>query len=493
MPQASPEPTTTTTTIISTEKKKVQLELHELPYDVTLQILDLLEPGEIARYAVLNRATARVGRDATVWASAARRHLGIAPADGGPRTARMVRDLARALTCRWWVSSGLFVAGVPVHRRSGFVHVRSRGGVEVELPTDGVEEVKGTAAEAAYVFGGRHADRAVPIAVPAVSLDFALDPAGPFPVGGLRLRVLHAAEPTPASSPPSSPASVFSLSSPPPSPPAPAALDEGADDACGAPAPGEARVTVRVNDQHVHTIVCRPDGRFTALEVGVPATALVTKPALNTVALEYDRARSTAGFWLRDVALCPTIVPLPKLSPRAYVFPLAAAPPPPLHNLFELPRPCWAAADTTRSPSPSPSPSSASASSSSSSAVSLLMSPLHPSMAAAAASPSPASPRFPRGRNPRHTRRAARAAAHAHAYHAQRPARSRSPRAAAPGAQGMVAGPGPAPGDVHHERPARPQKAGKRPKHMYHKQNHRRSPRQTPSPPSASRGGRHHR
>lgn len=409
-------------------------EFGHLPDDVMLQILDLLPPGDIATFATVNQSTCRVARDPAIWASAARRHLAVAPTHGGPRTAAAVRDLARSLLCHWCVTTGLFVAGVPVHRRSGFVHVSSRGGVEVTLGSS-----PDSAAEACYVFGGRHSHRAVPTSVPSLALNFALNPAGPFPVSGLQVRIVLAAEP-PLPPAPSSPLQQQGLSPPPVSSLAP-------------PAP-ETRLLIRMNDTVVSNVVCKPTTSFSVINLFVRPETLNTKPALNCLSVEYDRD-STTGLWLRDIALGPTIIPLPQLADDALEFPLATASLPPIDPLTAF--------DHVVCPS---SPPPLALSPPSSSRFSIPSSPSSSSSLSSSTSTS-SSPR-------RNTRRAGEGRGRGRPTSSPRTARASPPPAAL-----LDSSPSP-----QQDRHAKQHKGNKRSKNMYHKQNHHRSPR---SPHSGNR------
>lgn len=256
--------------------------LSTLPEDVHLQLLDLLPPAQIAVFAELSLATSEIAAAPSVWASVARRHLAVVPPIPHP-SASAVLDLARSLVYRWWVATGLFVPGVPVHRRKGFISASARGGVEIPLTPDG--------AEACYVFGGRHAHLSTPASAPAVDLQFALDPAGPFPVDGLVLRLHHAAEPVPSCDSP----------------------EEDPVDIADLPKHTHARVRVALNNVPLTELVISATGRFETVMVPVPARMLLSKPTSNVLTVGFDRA-SRAGYWLRDVTLTPVVLPPPPLA-----------------------------------------------------------------------------------------------------------------------------------------------------------------------------------
>lgn len=289
--------------------------LTHLPQDVVLHILDLMTPAQIVAYSQLCRLTAASATDPSIWASVARRHLGIAPPHSNTLSAKEVSRLATSLVCRWWLVSGAFVPGVAVHFRKGFAEIRPRGGVEVPISND--------AQESAYVIGGSHKDAAVPVAVPGVSMDFFLDAAGPFPMEGMRIRIVHASEPA---GPEDKPTATAHTAAPPMAP-----LNLGsAHVAWESPSPAattpvsvsvsdEARVRIKVNNT---TVVesCAPDAlEFSVLDISVAPELLQTKPRMNTLVIEYDRS-STAAYWLKEVTVVPHILPMPPVPKESLRF-----------------------------------------------------------------------------------------------------------------------------------------------------------------------------
>lgn len=327
--------------------------LPDLPDDVTYQILDMLQPKDIAAYSMLTQSAYKTAHSPTIWASAARRHLAIA--SSSCTTSPNVYSHARSLQCHWCVAKGLFVTGVPVHRRSGFVLVKGRGGVEVA-----VDNGNNSATEACYVFGGRFGNRAVPSQIMCMVMQFGLGAAGPFPVNGLNCRIIHAAEPRRkkkkslhANNHGKFPVNVKddmieneeededdenlehttydrkslvydndnSMNEE-------DEFDENKNEievlTTETDIIVQAKIIVKVNDQIVHQEVCKPALSFSELHIYIPPNVLVTKPALNTFSVEYER-ESTAGYWLRDVSLTPTILPFPPLSSNVFEFPLAVS------------------------------------------------------------------------------------------------------------------------------------------------------------------------
>lgn len=300
--------------------------LADIPDDVAHQILDHLSPADIANYALLNRATLKTVTDPFVWASAARRHLAIVSPN--LTTSSSLHDMAKSLACHWSVFTGLIAEGCPVHIRSGFAWVVARGGIEVPLHRD--------KPESAYVFGGRFSDRAVPSSLPSLDLHVALDPKGPFPVNGLRCRVVHAAEPCETDvigahahtirgcKNTNSDVQFESMHSS-------VKVSQHGDNQGqfhdrhinqGSEKLAEAQVTVKLNGHIITHMSCRPTTEFQAWEFNIPSDRMVTKPALNYLSIEYGRG-STAGYWLRDVAVSPTFLSFPELDIKWLDFPLA--------------------------------------------------------------------------------------------------------------------------------------------------------------------------
>ena len=298
---------------MGTTPRGTSAALPHLPHDVLLHILDRMTPAQTTLFSQLCTTTAAAAADPAIWASLARRHLGIAPAQHA-LSAATLSSLAASLVSRWWLATGAFVPGVPVHFRKGFTEVHARGGVERDV-ADG-------SSVAAYVFGGRHRDAAVPVAVPAVTMHFFLDAAGPFPMEGMLLRLVHVSEPAPHDPP------AFPSAFPPPAPPAPDAR------AC---APDVARVRIVVNGSTLLACAVPAGDRLHVLDVHVPPELLLTKPRLNTVAVEYDRA-SRAAYWLKSVDVVPCILPLPPIADDALRFA------PRVPDVMPLPRP-WARVD----------------------------------------------------------------------------------------------------------------------------------------------------
>lgn len=308
-----------------TKPAKPTYTLTSLPHDVLLHLLDQLSPAQIAAYSQLSRATAASASDPYIWASVARRHLGIAPSHISSLSAPAVSRLATALSCRWWLATGTFVQGVPVHFRKGFTEVRARGGIEVPVAPE--------RSDTCYVFGGRHKDAVVPVAVPSVSFDFSLDPAGPFPMDGMRIRLVHASEPVvedPAdlSSEVSSESLTDSLLS---SAPEMAGLSlgpgfyEGSEHDAVSPQSDRARIRVKLNNTTVIESTAPDPDVFSVLDVCIGPELLQTKPRMNTLIVEYDRT-STAAYWLKEVSLKPAILPVAPVSPESLVFGVQAAP-----------------------------------------------------------------------------------------------------------------------------------------------------------------------
>ena len=259
--------------------------LIHLPTEVQHSIFASLAPTQITSLAALTRSTTKVIADPHFWRVVSLHNLGTVPDEP---SAKSVRKLADSLVCRWWLLTGLFVAGVPVHRRSGFCQVAVRGGVELPI----VHPEK----ESCYVFGGQHEAAAIPVMNPSVSLCFYLDPAGPFPVNGMRLALVHTVEVPERDSDPNlsdldlGPAAIENFMQP--------LVDPFAS------------VTVRVNNKRLlHSF--RPEsGNFQVTHIQVPPDLLVTKPRMNHISVEYDRD-STAAYWLKDVSIMPSILPLP--------------------------------------------------------------------------------------------------------------------------------------------------------------------------------------
>lgn len=284
--------------------------LTHLPHDVLLHILDLMTPAQIAAYSQLCRLTAASATDPSIWASVARRHLGIAPPHSNTLSAKEVSRLATSLVSRWWLLIGAFVPGVAVHFRKGFAEIRARGGIELPISND--------AQESAYVIGGSHKDAAVPVAVPGVSMDFFLDAAGPFPMDGMRIRIVHASEPVdPQELPPTAADSAPSMASLNLGPAH--VMSERATSHITTPLTDEARVRIKVNNT---TVVesCTPEAlEFSVLDISVGPELLQTKPRMNTIVIEYDRS-SAAAYWLKEVTVVPHILPMPAVPKESLRF-----------------------------------------------------------------------------------------------------------------------------------------------------------------------------
>lgn len=277
-----------------------------LPQDVLFQILDRMPPAQIATYAQLNKAAFEAASHPSVWASAARRHLAVAPEH--PVTSAALLELAQTLVCRWWLLMGTVVAGVPAHFRRGFSDVCTRGGLELPIVSN--------ESDTCYVFGPQYRHRIVPALTPGVTLHFFFDAAGPFPVQGMRLRIIHAVR-------------------------QPRFDDERTDDlprgmahlSLSAPRyesvytePGEARVAIRVNSDTLFESFTPQGENFSVLDIDVSPDCLVTKPRMNTICIEYDRT-STAAYWLRDVSIVPSIIPPQHVDEEWLKFPQRNTPP----------------------------------------------------------------------------------------------------------------------------------------------------------------------
>lgn len=289
--------------------------LATLPQDVTVQILERMAPRDIARYGTLCRSTAASAADPLVWAAAARRCLGVARHDLTPAA---VRALAAMLVCRWSVATGLLVPGVAVHFRKGFSDIRARGGVEVPVEEGG--------ALCCYVVGDERRDHVVRVPVPRVEMDFSLVAAGPFPMAGMVLRVVHGSEAVSAADArhrasvgaqqraaehPTLTPQHLDLG-----PPHFATMHSAGGERDVHMGPTEARVSIKLNNI---TVVdkCAPEGFvFSTLDVPLPPDILRTKPRMNTLVIEYHRS-STAPYWLKEVQIVPAILPLPPVeTPR---------------------------------------------------------------------------------------------------------------------------------------------------------------------------------
>lgn len=177
--------------------------------------------------------------------------------------------------------TGVIVPGVPVHFRKGFAQIHSRAGHEILLDDAG---------NSAYVWGAKRKDDPIPLFMPGMELDFYLDVAGPFPMDGVRVRVLHAA--------------------------CEEEVVEGMHDdrAASMPkSPAVARVSIRLNEEDDREVHLEPSASFEAFEFVVGADALRTKPRMNRLFIEYDR-HSTASYWLREVMIVPCVLPMPKVE-----------------------------------------------------------------------------------------------------------------------------------------------------------------------------------
>lgn len=148
--------------------------------------------------------------------------------------------------------------------------------------------------ESAYVFGGRHAQRAIPVHMPSLSMDFFLDPAGPFPMGGLGVRIVHIAERGGED-------------------------DEGDSRSyVGLPASVQppldvARARIRLNGIVLEDVCLDVGNCFETTQLVIKPHLLRTKPSVNTLAIEYDR-QSSAAYWVKEVLVSPTIMPMPKID-----------------------------------------------------------------------------------------------------------------------------------------------------------------------------------
>lgn len=289
----------------------------DLPEDVVHHILGFLAPRDICTFASLSPNTQRILQDASIWSQVAHRQLRIQPAtisSTGSTSALSVsnvedlKHLVDQLMFHWHVSIGVLIAGVALHRRTGFSQVTPRGGVELKLSD--------SSSDSAYVFAGSFAHLAVPNASPALVLSFSMHEDGPFPTDGMRLRLMHAAEPATKQAP----ESVESTSVHNAIPDNPNKVTFHAsthpNDTFGL----HAKISITLNGHPIHHQLLSPSFDFELTQLHIPAHLLVTAPAINVLAVEYDRS-STAGYWLRDVTLAPTIATLPP-PPENFPLPL---------------------------------------------------------------------------------------------------------------------------------------------------------------------------
>eukprot|EP00177_Eucheuma_denticulatum_P008089 GFKZ01014744.1.p1 GENE.GFKZ01014744.1~~GFKZ01014744.1.p1 ORF type:complete len:412 (-),score=61.71 GFKZ01014744.1:360-1595(-) len=259
--------------------------LTSLPHDIHLHILHFMHPTQLALYSQLCTLTHVPTQDPSLWANIARRHLGISPP--APATPASVSALAESLVSRWWLMTGVIVPGVPVHFRKGFAQIYSRGGEEVLLDERG---------DSAYVWGGKQKEGAIPATMPGMELDFYLDVAGPFPMEGIKVKVLHAAREEEAGG------------------------EMHNDDLPLTPkSPVVAKVRIRVNEEDDKEVCLEPSDSFETFEFVVDADALRTKPRMNRLFIEYDR-HSTASYWMREVMIVPCVLPMPRLDERKLLF-----------------------------------------------------------------------------------------------------------------------------------------------------------------------------
>lgn len=288
----------------------------ELPEDVVNHILTFLAPRDVCSFASVSQETRRIFHDASVWTQVARRHLRISSntdTSTGSRPAPLafgvddLKQLVDQLLFHWHVSIGLLMSGIALHRRTGFSQVTPRGGVELKLSD--------MSSDSAYVFGGSFAHLAVPNASPALILSFSIYEDGPFPVDGMRLRLMHAAEPVikqasdPTEATPIDDSDLDKTS---------VSVSENSPDAIHP----HAKIRLTLNGHLIDNQTLYSSFDFDTSHFHVPSHLLVTAPASNILAVEYDRS-STAGYWLRDVALVPTITTLPPL-PEKLPLPLAS-------------------------------------------------------------------------------------------------------------------------------------------------------------------------
>lgn len=281
--------------------------LTSLPQDILCQVLDQLLPSEIAQYAQVNRLSLQITSDPSLWASVARRRLAFIPNHDSTLTSTQVYHLAQKLCCQWWLVTGALVPGVPVHRRRGFVNIQARGGCSIPLDND--------KPETCYVFGGKYADRSIPVSKPCLAADFFLDPAGPFPVDGMTIRVVHAVEHVEIddistnetiTSPNQSQDLGSEISS-----------DETDDDL---PLIKQfAKISVKVNNTIVVEDISPQGLDFNVTDIPISSNVLYNRPRVNTVSIEYDRS-STMGYWLREIHVVPKILPLPQVDPETLKF-----------------------------------------------------------------------------------------------------------------------------------------------------------------------------
>lgn len=276
----------------------------ELPEDVVIHILTFLAPRDICAFASVSPDTRRIFHDASIWTQVARRHLRISSNTSSSTRSRLspltsnvddLKQLVDQLIFHWHVSIGVLMSGIALHRRTGFSQVTPRGGVELKLSD--------SSSDSAYVFGGSFAHLAVPNASPALILSFPIHEDGPFPVDGMRLRLMHAAEPVikqASDSTETLPIGDSDLDK------TPVAVSENSSVAVDP----HAKICLTLNGHLIDNQVLYSSFDFETSHFHVPSHLLVTAPASNLLAVEYDRS-STAGYWLRDVALVPTIATLP--------------------------------------------------------------------------------------------------------------------------------------------------------------------------------------
>lgn len=282
----------------------------DLPQQVLHHILGYLTPRDISSFAAASTDALNASQDSYVWSRVARRHFKMThqSIQSAPRSQVEQADvcaLIKKLSFHWEVAIGLLIADVPTHRRSGFLATSPRGGVEIQLSD--------RFSDAAYVFSGRFAHLAIPDAIPSLSLSFVLSEGGPFPVDGMQLRLIHAAEPSLTQRQPQSASTPSEVKPPGEFPSGSPTFSE----ACSQP---QARIQVTLNGHLLYRETLNPSSVFTPSHLRVPSHLLVTAPSLNVLVVEYDRS-SSAGYWLRDISLVPTIAAFPAL-PRTLTLPL---------------------------------------------------------------------------------------------------------------------------------------------------------------------------
>lgn len=337
------------------DAKASEPNLLSLPLDVIFAILENLSPLELASFSQVSSTARHLISHPRIWHAAAARHL--ADFSVKPSSLAEFYSLARKLVCRWWLLTGAFVAGIPVHRRTGFADVRARGGWERSIHPNG--------AATCYVMGDPDIANLV-ISKPAVHLSFFLNSDGPYPVDGMRITLVHAIEnpiltsdvashlaphpSSPASEPPSASTShvaPFSRMAPPllalpgpqiasvhpPNLPVPYSQPIAQYFSYTAVSPtsasrqqGPVHLTIKVNNNTILSNY-RPQGpHFSVLHLSVPQDVLLPKPRVNTLSIELNKYPNEA-YWLKEVSISPFILPPPIFDSSSLIFPRNHSPP----------------------------------------------------------------------------------------------------------------------------------------------------------------------